>query len=456
MYDVIVIGGGAGGYAGAIRAAQLGGTVAVVERDRLGGVCVNRGCIPTKTWLKAAETLRTVRQAQKFGIGARPGKIDYATILENKNDCISKIKGGMESLLGNNGVDILTGHAVFKDAKTIDVGGTSYQAKNYIIATGSRVEPPPIKGLDEALLGTDEVLDMTSAPASVLVVGDDTIAVEMAQLLKTLGSEVTLATAGQRLLPDEDADSSQRLTQALREDGIEVHTRVALSSVKASRKKFACTLSGRQEHEVVVARVICSPRVANSQELKLDNAAVRTNEDGSIRVNERMQTGTPGIYAIGDVTGGTMQSHAASAMAVVAAENCMGRESVYDANLVPRGTWTTPQVASVGLTEEQAEERDLDVDVGYFPYSINGYSIARGETFGAVKIVADEEFRIIYGVHIVGPNATELIGEASLAMQLEYNTEELARGIRVHPSFSEAVVDAARDADKWALYLPKK
>lgn len=456
MYDVIVIGGGAGGYAGAIRAAQLGAAVAVVEKEKLGGVCVNRGCIPTKTWLKAAETLRTVREAEKYGIGARPGKVNYARILENKNDCITKIKGGMESLLGNNGVEILNGHAAFKDAKTIEVDGKTYQAKNYIIATGSRVELPPIEGLKEALLSTDEVLDMTAAPASVLIVGDDTIAVEMAQLLRTLGSEVILATAAQRILPQEDADSSQRLSQALREEGIEIHTRVELSAVTASRKKFACTLSGRQEKEVVVARVICSPRVPNSQDLDLANAAIRLNEDGSIKISERMQTSTPGIYAIGDVTGGTMQSHAASAMAVVAAENCMGQESSYDPNLVPRGTWTTPQVASVGLTEEQAEERDIDVDVGYFPYSINGYSIARGETFGAVKIVADEEFRIIYGVHIVGPHATELIGEASLAMQLEYTTEELARGIRVHPSFSEAVVDAARDAEKWALYLPKK
>ena len=218
----------------------------------------------------------------------------------------------------------------------------------------------------------------------------------------------------------------------------------------------SCKLSGKKETIVKVEKVLCSPRVPNSDKLELGNAAVRLNEDNSIKVNESLMTTTPRIYAIGDVTGGFMQSHAASAMAVVAAEHAMGQDSKYDKNLIPKGTWTSPEVASVGLTEDEAEDQDLDVDVGYFPYSINGLSIARNESFGAVKIVADEEYRTIYGVHIVGPNATELIGEAVIAMQLEYTTEELAQGIRVHPSFSEAIVDAARDAEKWALYLPKK
>jgi dihydrolipoamide dehydrogenase len=457
MYDVIVIGGGAGGYAGAIRSAQLGAKVAVVEMDLLGGVCVNRGCIPTKTWLKAAESVRAVKMAEKYGVKATLESIDFDTILMNKEECQKKIKMGMESLLGNNGVEIIRGHAKFKDAKTIEVSGQSYQAKSFIIATGSKINVPEIDGLDSAMMTTDDVLDMKAAPFSVLVVGDDTIAVEMAGLLNTFGSKVTIAVSGQRILPDEDVDSSQRLSQAFRDDGIEILTRYELSTVRPSKNLFSCTLTGKEEKEIVVEKVLLSlRRIANTGGLDLANAAVRINEDQSIKVNEHLQTTTPGIYAIGDVTGGTMQSHAASAMAVVAAENAMGGNSTYDQKLVPRGTWTTPQVASVGLTEEQAEKMDLDIDVGYFPYSINGYSIARGESFGAVKIIADAEFRTIYGVHIVGPNATELIGEASLAMQLEYTTEELAQGIRVHPSFSEAVVDAARDAEKWALYLPKK
>jgi len=456
MYDMIVIGGGAGGYAGAIRSAQLGAKVGIVEKDLLGGVCVNKGCIPTKTWLKAAQTLRVVKQAKDFGVEADFKAVNFNKILENKEDCRNKIKMGMESLLGNNGVDVIKGHARFKNAKEIDVDGTVYKSKKFIIATGSRIEIPKIEGLEDALMTTDDVLDMSSAPASVLIVGEDTIAVEMADLLNTMGTKVILVTPQSRILPIEDTDSSQRLSQAFRSDGINIITKATLSAVKKNKKGFSCLLSGKKETIVEVEKVLCSPRVANSDHLELGNAAVRLNEDNSIKVNESLMTTAPGIYAIGDVIGGFMQSHAASAMAVIAAENAMGQNSKYDKNLIPKGTWTSPEVASVGLTEDEAENQGLDIDVGYFPYSINGLAIARNESFGAVKIIADEEYRTIYGVHIVGPNATELIGEAVLAMQLEYTTEDLARGIRVHPSFSEAVVDAARDAEKWALYLPKK
>jgi dihydrolipoamide dehydrogenase len=457
MHDVIVIGGGAGGYAAAIRAAQLGAKVAVAEKDQLGGVCVNRGCIPVKVWLKAAETLRRVREGDAFGIQATVQKIDFKTIIENKNSSSEKIRMGMEGLLQNNGIDVIKGHAAFKNPAEIDVDGKSYPAKNFVIASGGHTEVPDIKGLSKALLTTDDILDMQTVPASVLIYGAETIEVEMAGLLNTFGSNVYLATENRHVLPHEDQDSGQRLGQALNNDGIEVITRSILASVKGSKKKFTCELTGKKKSRTVeVERVLAGVRKPNTADLALEQAGVRLNEDGSIRIDEYLRTTNRNIYAIGDATGGTMQSHAASAMAVKASENALGEKSKFPFELIPRGTWSFPEVASVGLTEEQAENKDLDIDVGYFPYSINGYSIARNETFGAVKIVADAEYRIIYGVHIVGPHATELIGEAVLAMQLEYTTEELAAGMRIHPTFSEAVVDAARDADKWALYLPKK
>jgi dihydrolipoamide dehydrogenase len=247
------------------------------------------------------------------------------------------------------------------------------------------------------------------------------------------------------------------LGQALSDDGIEIIARSMLTSIKKSKNGFACELSGKKKSRTVeVERVLAGIRKPNTTHLDLAQAGIQLNEDGSIRIDDYLRTTTHSIYAIGDVTGGTMQSHAASAMAVKAAENALGEKTKFPFDLIPRGTWTFPEVASVGLTEEQAENRDLDIDVGYFPYSINGYAIARNETFGAVKIVTDAEYRIIYGVHIVGPHATELIGEAVLAMQLEYTTEELAASIRIHPTYSEAVVDAARDVERWALYLPKK
>ena len=457
MHDVIVIGGGAGGYAAAIRAAQLGASVAVVEKAQLGGVCVNRGCIPVKAWLKAVETLRRIRAGEAFGIQAAVKRINFQTIIDNKNSCSEKIRLGMEGLLQNNGITIIKGHAAFKNPAEIDVDGKLYPAKNFIIVSGGHTRAPDIDGLSKALLTTDEILDMQKVPASVLVYGADTIEVEMATLLNTFGSKVYLATENRFVLPNEDHDSGQRLGQALNDDGIELITRSTLASVKASNNGFACELAGKKKSRTVeVERILAGIRKPNTADLGLEQAGIQLNEDGSIRVDEYLRTTTRGVYAIGDVTGGTMQSHAASSMAVKASENALGEKTRFPFDLVPRGTWTFPEVASVGLTEEQAENQDLAIDVGYFPYSINGYAIARNETFGAVKIVADTEYRIIYGVHIVGPHATELIGEAVLAMQLEYTTDELAASMRIHPTFSEAVVDAARDAEKWALYLPKK
>ena len=318
-------------------------------------------------------------------------------------------------------------------------------------------QTPDIKGLPSALLTTDQILDMQNVPASVLVCGADTIAVEMATLLNTFGSKVYIATENRFVLPAEDHDSGQRLGQALSDDGIEIIARSTLTSVKTSKNGFVCELAGKKKaRTVAVERVLAGIRKSNTANLDLDQAGIRLNDDGSIHVDDYLRTTTRNIYAIGDVTGGSMQSHAASAMAVKASENALGAKTKFPFDLVPRGTWTFPEVASVGLTEEQAENKDLDIDVGYFPYSINGYAIARNETFGAVKIITDAEYRIIYGVHIVGPHATELIGEAVLAMQLEYTTDELAASMRIHPTFSEAVVDAARDVEKWALYLPKK
>lgn len=456
MHDVIVIGGGAGGYAAAIRAAQLGAKTAVVEEAQLGGMCVNRGCIPVKAWLKSAEILRRVRHAESFGIKASVSDIDFAAIVARKNGCCEKIRLGMQGLLDNNGVELVRGHAVFKNPGEIKAEGRSYKAKHFIVATGGRLETPGIAGLKGALLTTDEVLDMQNAPASVLIYGAGTIAVEMASLLDAFGCKVHLATDQRRILPDEDNDSSQRLGMALADDGVEVITRSQLTAIKASTGGFTCELSGKKGRSVEVERVLAFDRKPNTGNLGLEQIGVALNADGTIKVNDYLQTNLSNIYAIGDTTGGTLQSHAASAMAIKAAENALGEKSKFPFGLVPRGTWTFPEVASVGLTEEGAENEGLEIEVGYFPYSINGYAVARSESLGAVKIIKDAVYGTIHGVHIVGPHATELIGEAVLAMQLEYTAEELAAGIRIHPTYSEAVVDAARDAEKWALYLPKK
>lgn len=457
MYDVIVIGGGPGGYAASIRASQLGGKVVLIEGEEIGGTCVNRGCIPSKVWLRAADLLQKIRNAEEFGIKAPVESLEFNTIVQRKNGVAGDIRMGMEGLLGNNGVELMTARASLKSPGEALVEGKPVQGKKIILATGSVLDIPAVPGIEEAAITTDQVLDMTEPPSSILIWGSaGPIEVEMATLLNIFGCKVFLASESRRILPREDGDTSQRIAQALREQGIEILPRAELASVRKSENGYTCILEGADERTVEVEKVLVSGRKPNTARLGLDQVDVSLNEDGGIEVNDKLETTTKGIYAIGDVTGGWLLSHAASSMAIVAAENAMGAGRKFPDKLIPRGIWSIPQVGSVGLSEEDAEDQGIDVEVGDFPYSINGVAMCRGEMSGAVKVVTDSRYGEILGVHIVGTNATELVGEAVMAMQLEATVNELAASIRVHPTFSESVVDAARDAKKWALYLPRQ
>ena len=456
MYDVVVIGGGPGGYAASIRASQLGGKVALVEVGEIGGTCVNRGCIPTKVWQHSAYLLHNIRMGHKFGIKAAVEELDFKAIVERKNGVAGDIRIGMEGLLGNYGVEVVRGHAVLKNGQEVDVDGTILEAKKVIIATGSSLDIPDIPGLEEAVMTTDQFLDLERVPASVLVWGTLPMAVEIANTLSVFGSKVYLTTEHSRILPQEDRDTSQRIAQALREQGVELLLKYAVESIRKSEKGFVAILAGPDEQLVEVEKVLVSQRKPNTSNIGLDQAGVKLNEDGGIAVNDKLETSVPGIYAVGDATGGWMLSHAASSMAVTAAENAMHQARSFPFHLIPRGIWTIPQVGAVGLSEQEAEKKGIDVEVGDFPYAINGLAMACNEMAGAVKIISDSRHGEILGVHIVGANATELVGEAVLAMQLECTVKELAHSIRVHPTFSESVVDAGRDALDWALYLPRR
>lgn len=456
MYDVIVIGCGPGGYAAAIRTAQLGGKAAVVEPAEIGGTCVNRGCIPAKVWHHAASLLQGARRGESYGIFVSDTRLDLKTLVERKAGVSAEIRMGMEGLLANNGVERIHGSAVLGPDRKVRVEGKTVQGKAVIVATGSEPFTPDLPGLSQALMTTDQVLDMTEVPASVLVWGADFIEVEMANLLNVFGSKVTLATTAGRILPKEDHDTSQRVAQALREQGIEILTRSALKSVEKNAEGFACTLGGAKERTVTVSRVLVASRRPRTAGIGLEAAGVALSEDGAIRINERLETSTPSVYAVGDCTGGWMLSHVATFMGIVAAENAMGQSSKFPFHLIPRASWTFPEVGAVGLSEEEAEKQGRQIEVGLFPYSINGLAMCRNEVDGAVKVIADAKYGEILGVHIVGSQATELVGEAVLAMQLECTVREFARSLRVHPTFSEAVVDGGRDADKWALYLPRR
>jgi len=457
MYHVVVIGCGPGGYAAAIRAAQLGARVAIVEAADIGGTCVNRGCIPSKIWLRAAHMLKMIKNGKEFGIDASVNHVDYQAIIDRKNGIAAEIRMGMEALLEANGVEFIRGQGMLANAREVRVGGKTVEAQNFILATGSSLDIPDIKGLKDAILTTDQVLEMTRIPKSVLVWGEaGSLDLEMASLLNNLGSKVYLATRFPRILPREDHDTSQRLAQAFREQGIEVLTRSTLESVEPSQQIFRAAIAGRNDQFLEIEKVIISARKSNTSGLGLKQAGLRINENGSLWIDEQLQTSEAGIYAIGDITGGWMNSHTASAMAVTAAENAMGQANRFSFDLVPRGMWTYPQVGSVGLTEEDAEKKGFEVEVGDFPYAINGLAMGYDEVDGAVKIVLEAETKEILGIHIVGANATELVGEAVMALQLECTVDELAHSIRVHPTFSEALMDAGRDAAGWALYLPPK
>ncbi len=456
MYDVIVIGGGPGGYAAGIRASQLGGKVALVEAAEIGGTCVNRGCIPTKVWLRAANLLHWIHRADEFGIKTSAEEIDLQSLVARRNGISSDTRMGMEGILKNNGLEIIRGLAVLKSPREVDVDGTMFEAKKMILATGSCLDIPEIPGLEEAALTTDQVLEMTKVPSSVLIYGSGPIELEMATLLKAFACKVYLVPGPDGLLPREDRTPRQWVTKGLKQQGVELLRRFTLESVQKSKGQYRANLSGPEERTLNVERVLVSSRKPNIANMGLEKIGVRLNENGGIRVNKMLETSVEGIFAIGDATGGWMLAHASSSMGVTAAENAMGKKSNFAFHLIPRGIWTVPEVGAVGITEKEAKKKGIDLKIGDFPYSIDGLAMARNEMEGSVKIISDARYGEILGVHIVGACATELIGEAVLAMQLEATVQELAMSIRVHPTFSESIVDSARDALNWALYLPRR
>ncbi|MFH1135909.1 MAG: dihydrolipoyl dehydrogenase [Pseudomonadota bacterium] len=456
MYDVVVIGGGPGGYAAAIRTAQLGGRAALVEAGAMGGACVNVGCIPTKVWHRAAYLLTYLKSGGDFGVNARFEGLDLGALKARKDGVAGDIRMGMEGLLANNGVETILGRAVLKGPGQVLVEGKTLEAGKIILAVGGAMAFPDIPGLEDAALTSSQALDLTSLPSSILVPGGGPIETELAAFLQVFGVKVILAEPGRRILPLEDSDISQRVSQGLRELGVEILTRAELKSVAPAGSGYDAVLAGSADRTVNVDKILVAGRKPNTSGLGLENLGIKLNPEGGIKVDDRLETSAKGVFAIGDCTGGWMLSHAASAMAVIAAENALGASRKFPFHLVPRVVWTIPEVGAVGLSEEEAEKAGRQVETGSFPYGINGLAMARNEMAGEVKVVFDPEFGEILGVHIVGAGATELVGEAVLAMQLECTVKELASGFRAHPTFSETVVDAARDALGWALYLPKR
>ena len=460
--DLVIIGAGPGGYVAAIRAAQLGLHMALVEREQVGGLCLNWGCIPTKTLLRSAELLWLLRhQAPAYGVRAQGLEFDWAQAQERKAEVVRYLRGGLEVLLYKNQVAVHQGAACLAGPGRVAVttGGAEeiLLAKNVIIATGSLPKSLPGMAIDEErILSSSGALALPAVPRSLAIIGAGAVGVEFASLYRTLGSAVTLIEALPHILPLEDADIAAVLAESLTAQGVRIRagTRVERVVAGADGVTIAIATADGQAETIAAERVLVAVgRRPRTEGLGLESLGVKL-AGGFIAVNETMQTSVPGVYAIGDCVPTLPLAHVASAEGVLAVEHIAGREVVplnYDQ--MPRCTYSRPEVASVGLSEEEAVRRGYQVRVGRFPFKNIARATVLGESEGLVKIVTDARYDAILGVHLVGPQATELIAAAAALLRLEATTEELVRTVHAHPTLAEALPEAGHAVNGQAIYL---
>jgi dihydrolipoamide dehydrogenase len=455
-YDCIVIGSGPGGYVAAIRAAQLGLSTAVVERDKLGGRCLNYACIPAKAVLRSADLLSEVRDAEEFGVKVSGVEVDYAAVQARREKVVHTLTSGVAGLFNKDGIDVVAGIAkltadgdvlvdVF-DAEPLTIG-----AGSVILATGSAPRSIPGVPFGGRVIGTEEAWALPEVPARLAVVGAGASGAEIASAYARLGSEVLLLEAMERLLPTEDADISRLVERGLKRQGIGVHTSTPVADVSAG--ETSVRFSYGTESAEVDYLVICAGRGADVEGLGLAEAGVELDARGLVQVDGAMRTTRAGVYAIGDLVPGPALAHKASDEGIIAAETIAGRETHPIAYQdIPRATFCTPNVGSFGLTEEQAREQGYEVVVGKVQYGAVGGGTVYGDRTGLVKVVGESRYGDLLGGHIVGTRATELIQELVNVRALEGGFPELARIIHGHPTLSEAVMEAGRAADGWLIH----
>ncbi|HWR43432.1 dihydrolipoyl dehydrogenase [Sporomusa sp.] len=448
-FDVAVIGGGPGGYVAAIRAAQLGGKVLLVEKENMGGVCLNRGCIPTKTLLKSAEKWEELQRCAEFGLRAENTGFDFVAIMERKNKVVAGLRGGIEQLVKSNDITVVYGAAALIAPNllevTTDSGTETFNANKVIIATGSVPSSIPVPGRElPAVITSDELLELTQVPKSMLVIGAGVVGIEFSFIMKAFGCEVTIVEMLPTILPMVDSDLVKRMGLILRKQGIKTLAGAkvtAIEEVQGGVLVKADTAKGAQEFTVEKV-LLAAGRRAVTEGLGLDVAGIEYDRTG-IKVNTHMETSVPGIYAIGDVTGQSMLAHTASTAGIVAAENAMGLDSVMDYSAIPSCIFTTPEIAMVGLTEEEATAEQLEIKSSKFNFAANGKAVSMGETDGLVKIITDAATGKMLGMHILGPHASDLIMEGTLAIRNRLTAKDIAHTIHPHPTLSETVMESA-------------
>ena len=443
MFDIIIIGAGPGGYETAADAAAHGLTVAIVERDQMGGTCLNRGCIPTKALCRNAEVINLMREAEVWGVKTGEMAFDYAPVFERKEAVVKQLREGVEMLMGAPGITAIKGEAILKDANTVVVNGEEYSAKNIIIATGSAPRGLPIEGADLAMT-SDDILAMETLPKSLCIVGGGVIGMEFAAVFSTFGVEVTVIEYCKEILPPFDKDVAKRLKTVLSKRGIKIITSAAVNGISQDENGFTVSyeLKGKPQ-SVTAEKVLMSVGRQPVLPQGLDAVGVTVGRRG-IEVDDNMMTNVPGVYAIGDVNGRMMLAHAASAQGLRALHAIMGKADDIKLDIVPSAVFTVPELAMVGLTEEQCAEKGLDVTVKKAFFRSNGKAVAMNETDGLLKMIVNNATRQIVGCHICGAHAADLIQEVVTAMNAGATVDLLARSIHGHPTLSEVTLTAAR------------
>ncbi len=457
-FDVIFLGGGPAGYVGAIRSAQLGLNVAVIEREGLGGTCVLWGCIPAKALLESASIATKVTHAAEFGVNVGDVKLDFQVAMKRSRDVSSKNSKGVEFLFKKNKITWIKGTGALAGGKSVKVVGgdgkteTHTATKGVVVCTGSRVKGLPQAGLElnkTTIISSDEALILEKAPKSVAIVGAGAVGCEFADVFTAFGSKVTIIEVAPRILPLEDEDSSAAVQTSFKKRGMNILTAARLSGAKAAKDSVTLTVeAGGTKQEIVVDKVlVAAGRAPNIDGIGLKEAGVQLTDRGFIRINEKMQTNVPGIYAIGDVAGPPMLAHKGEREGIIVAEVLAGAHySPLSYGNIPNATYCHPEVASIGITEAQAKEKKIDYKVGKFPFSANGRARTSGETEGFVKIIRDAKYGEILGAHIVGAHATEMIHELALARENELTVEEVDLTVHAHPTLSEAIAEATLDS----------
>lgn len=462
-YDVIVIGAGPGGYVCAIRAAQLGKKTAIIEREFLGGVCLNVGCIPSKALLKNAEVAHTLRErGNEFGFKVDGLTLDYSAAVKRSRRVSGRLVKGVGFLMKKNGVDVHMGRAAFTGPKTITVKNedgetTTLTATDIVLATGAT--PMVIPGMEadgDRVLSYRDAILQEHLPESVVIIGAGAIGLEFATIWSAYGVDVTLVEMLPRIAPLEDEEVSQELTKAFSKRGIKVLAGTKVEGIERLKTKVKLTVSGADGEQTLEAEqaLLAMGFRPNTKGLDLKTAGVKLDERGFPEIDERMATPTAGIWAIGDVTGKLMLAHVASAMGIICAENIAGVDTTtLDYEMMPRATYCQPQVASFGLTEARAAERGYEIKTGRFPFQASGKALGLGDYGGWVKIVTDAKCGEILGAHMIGPEVTELLPELTLAQMMELTPAEIARNVHAHPTLSEVVMEAAHHAEGHAIHM---